>query len=73
MQLDGVQSATVRGRWMGRSLILEVEAELDPEITLLEADDVGRQVEAPVLDAVPEARQIRWIARPGGRSRSPAA
>ena len=25
---------TVRGRWMGRSLVLEVEAELDPHTTL---------------------------------------
>ena len=57
----GVRDATIRGRWMGRSLILEVEAELDADSTLERAHTVGHEVEALVLDAVPEASRVRWI------------
>jgi cation diffusion facilitator family transporter len=73
LSVEGVDAATVRGRWMGRSLILEVEAELDPATSLDRADSVGRQVEAAVLRAVDSARQVRWIPRPGGRPPSRAA
>jgi cation diffusion facilitator family transporter len=59
--VGGVRDATIRGRWMGRSLILEVEAELDPRTTLDRAHEIGHQVEALVLEAVPEARRVRWI------------
>jgi cation diffusion facilitator family transporter len=72
LDVDGVHEATVRGRWMGRSLLLEVEGELEPDISLERADAVGRRVEAAVLRSVGPARQVRWIPRPGQR-RSPAA
>ena len=32
--IDGVTAATARGRWMGRTLILDLEAHLDPGLTL---------------------------------------
>ncbi len=60
----GLRAATVRGRWMGRSLILEVEGGLDGRTPLAEADAVGHAVETAVRAAVEEVRQVRWIARP---------
>jgi cation diffusion facilitator family transporter len=66
--VSGVRSATARGRWMGRSLILDVEGVMDDETTLVHATEVGRQVEDAVHAAVPEARQVRWVpaAQAGG-------
>jgi hypothetical protein len=49
-----------RGRWMERSLMLEIEGEMDAETLLVKATDVGRQVEAAIHVAVPKARQVRW-------------
>jgi cation diffusion facilitator family transporter len=59
-QVSGVRAATARGRWMGRSLILDIDGELDAETTLVHATELGRQVEEAVRAAVPEARQVRW-------------
>jgi cation diffusion facilitator family transporter len=56
--VNGVKSATVRGRWMGRTLLLEVEARLDGSLPLARADQACRQVEAAVGRAVPAARQV---------------
>lgn len=72
MRVEEVDAATVRGRWMGRSLLLEVEAELDPGTSLEQADAVGRRVQAAVLAAVSPARQVRWIPRPRGHPPSRA-
>ncbi len=64
LRIDGVTAATVRARWMGRSLVLEVEGRLRPETSLAGAESIGQQVESAVLDAVPAARRVQWIARP---------
>ena len=58
MTVRGVRSATVRGRWMGRSLVLEVEGHLDGTISLAQAGQVTRQVEDAIASAVPAARHI---------------
>jgi divalent metal cation (Fe/Co/Zn/Cd) transporter len=56
--VDGVQSATVRGRWMGRSLLLEIESRLDGDTPLSQADHVNRQIEHAVASAVPAATHV---------------
>lgn len=61
--MPAIASATVRGRWMGRTLILEVEAELNGNISLEEAHAVGQQVEQAVRGAVAEARKVNWLPR----------
>jgi cation diffusion facilitator family transporter len=61
--VPGVLDAEVVGRWTGRTLRLDVQARLDPGVTIADAEDVGRQVEAAVLDTVEEARQVRFIPR----------
>lgn len=62
--VSGVQAARVRGRWMGRSLLLEVEGELQPQMTLSQAHALGEEVQRAVHDAVEEVRQVRWLPRP---------
>jgi cation diffusion facilitator family transporter len=69
--IPGVRSVVARGRWMGRSLILDIEGEMDAATTLADATDLGLQIEDAVHDAVSEARQVRWTptATPTGSSR----
>ena len=62
----GVDDVTVRGRWMGRSLILEIEAELDDDVLLGHAGRLGERVEGAIYEAVPAARRVYW--RPVARS-----
>lgn len=66
LAVEGIRSAVVRGRWMGRSLLLEIEAELQPDVTLARAEEIGAGVEAAVLRAVPAARKIQWVPRGQG-------
>jgi divalent metal cation (Fe/Co/Zn/Cd) transporter len=56
--VNGVHEATARGRWTGRTLILDIEARLDPGLALADADQITRHVEQAVLLAVPTARQV---------------
>jgi len=63
-ELDGVKGVVVRGRWMGRSLVIEVEGTLPAETSLARAESIGRQVESAVRNAVPAARRVHWVAHP---------
>lgn len=60
--VSGVRSASARGRWMGRSLVVEVEGELADRCSVQEADEIGHQVKHAVLDAVEGVREVRWSA-----------
>jgi cation diffusion facilitator family transporter len=62
--IPGVESALVRGRWMGRSLILDVEGRVAPDLTVADADAIGGKVEDAVFDAVEAVRRVHWTARP---------
>ena len=59
--VSGVEGATVRGRWMGRSLTLEVEGSLPPNTTLAEAEKTGEAVITAVREAVEDVRHVRWL------------
>ena len=59
--VPGLLDPRVRGRWMGRSLTLEVEACLPAETSLAQAEEIGRVVEDAVRAAVEEVRHVRWI------------
>ena len=52
----------VRGRWMGRSLRLEVDLPVAADARVGDLDAVGQQVETAIFDALPAARQV--ICRP---------
>jgi cation diffusion facilitator family transporter len=60
----GIRSASARGRWMGRTLLLEVEARLDGSVSLAEADQICHQAEAAVTRAVPAAGRVHCDAHP---------
>ncbi|HLY65439.1 MAG TPA: cation diffusion facilitator family transporter [Chloroflexota bacterium] len=60
--VPGVQSARARGRWLGRSLVVEVEGELPQRLSLEEADEIGHRVRHAILDAVDGVREVRWSA-----------
>lgn len=59
--VPGVQAAIVRARWMGRSLLVDVEAQLDAEVDLAAADSIGRRVQVAINAAVPAARRVRFL------------
>jgi cation diffusion facilitator family transporter len=59
--VPGVLSASARGRWMGRSLMLEIDGELAADTTLENAMTIGRAVEQAVLNAIEEAKHARFI------------
>jgi cation diffusion facilitator family transporter len=54
----GVRSATVRGRWVGRNLLLEAEGHLDGSLSLAQADQITRQMQAAIAAAVPAASHV---------------
>ena len=61
--IPGVHHAHARARWMGRSLLVEVEGFMDATTPLATGEDLGAVVEAAVVEAVPEARAVQWIPR----------
>lgn len=61
--VPGVHGVTLRGRWTGRSLRIEIDGDVDPAMSVGDADRIGEAVEAAVLAAVEEARVVRWSPR----------
>jgi cation diffusion facilitator family transporter len=61
--ISGVEHAHVRGRWLGRSLLIEVEGYVGGGTTIDRSDAVGARVEAAITAAVPEARVVLWSPR----------
>jgi cation diffusion facilitator family transporter len=58
--VPGVESATARGRWMGRSLLLDIDVGLGDQVSVLGAEEIGHAVKHAVLDAVEDAREVHW-------------
>jgi cation diffusion facilitator family transporter len=63
LSVGGVDKVTVRGRWAGRSLSIEIEAQLPRAITLQTADELGARVQRAVHDAVPSVRHLSFVPR----------
>jgi cation diffusion facilitator family transporter len=61
--VDGVAHAHVRARWMGRSLLVEVEGFVAPGTAVEASEAIGRAVEAAVSAAIPNARAVLWCPR----------
>lgn len=55
-----VEHAHVRARWMGRTLLVEVEGFVSPGMTVEAGEAVGHDVETAIHAAVPEARIVLW-------------
>jgi cation diffusion facilitator family transporter len=66
----GVDYVHARARWTGRTLRIEVEGFLNPDITLAEADQVGHNVASVLTRQIPQMRSFTWTARPQATDRS---
>jgi cation diffusion facilitator family transporter len=64
--VPGVLGATVRGRWTGRSLRLEVVSEVEPTMTVATSRALAHLVEREVLQSVGEARVVDVWIHPAG-------
>jgi cation diffusion facilitator family transporter len=58
-----VDHVHVRARWMGRTLLIDIEGFVPATTTVKSAEALGRQVEGEVLAAIPECRAVLWSAR----------
>jgi cation diffusion facilitator family transporter len=63
LEVPGVAHAHVRARWMGRSLLVEVEGFVPAQTDVEASEAIGRAVEAAVAAAVPESRAVLWCPR----------
>lgn len=61
--VPGLEHVHVRARWMGRSLLIEVEGFVGPRITVETAETIGHQVHDAVIRSVPESTAVIWHPR----------
>jgi cation diffusion facilitator family transporter len=61
--VDGVTHAHARARWTGRTLRVEIEGWVRPELTVSEADTLGQQVAQAIAAGLPDAGSLSWTAR----------
>jgi divalent metal cation (Fe/Co/Zn/Cd) transporter len=61
--VPGVIHAHARARWTGRTLRVEVEGWVDPDMTARDADAVGRLVAGQISRQLPEAGSFTWTTR----------
>jgi divalent metal cation (Fe/Co/Zn/Cd) transporter len=63
--VPGVLHAHARARWTGRTLRIEIEGWVDPDLPARDADAIGRQVAAVLSQQLPEAGSLTWASRAG--------
>jgi divalent metal cation (Fe/Co/Zn/Cd) transporter len=63
LTVPGIAHAHVRARWMGRSLLVEVEGFVPADTRVEAGEALGRAVEEAVAAAVPEPRAVVWSPR----------
>jgi cation diffusion facilitator family transporter len=61
--VPGVIHAHARARWTGRTLRVEAEGWVDPDLTARDADALGRQVADEISRQLPEAGSFTWTTR----------
>jgi cation diffusion facilitator family transporter len=61
--VPGVIHAHARARWTGRTLRVEVEGWVDPDLTVRAADTLGAQVAEAISGQLPRAGSLTWVAR----------
>ena len=61
--VPGVVHAHARARWTGRTLRVEIEGWVDPELPAKDADAMGRLVADQISRQLPEASSFTWTTR----------
>ena len=61
--VPGVIHAHARARWTGRTLRVEVEGWVDPDLSARDADALGRLVAGEISRRLPEAGSFTWTTR----------
>ncbi len=61
--VPGVIHAHARARWTGRTLRVEIEGWVDPDLSARDADAMGRLVADQISRQVPEAGSFTWTTR----------
>jgi len=61
--VPGVVHAHARARWTGRTLRVEIEGWVDPDLTAREADALGREVAGALARELPQAGSLTWTTR----------
>jgi len=61
--VPGVVHAHARARWTGRSLRIEIEGWVDPDLAVRDADTLGGHVADQLSRQLPEADSFTWITR----------
>src|SRR5579859_5021879 len=61
--VPGVVHAHARARWTGRTLRVEIEGWVDPELPVRDADALGRSVADEISRQLPEAGSLTWTIR----------
>ena len=61
--VDGVVHAHARARWTGRTLRVEIEGWVDPDLTVSSADALGQRVALAVASELPDVGSFTWTAR----------
>jgi divalent metal cation (Fe/Co/Zn/Cd) transporter len=61
--VPGVIHAHARARWTGRTLRVEIEGWVDPDLPAREADALGRLVAGSLARQLPEAGSFTWTTR----------
>jgi len=61
--VPGVIHAHARARWTGRTLRVEIEGWVDPDLPVRAADALGRQVADAVSGQLPVAGSLTWTSR----------
>jgi cation diffusion facilitator family transporter len=60
LTIADVFHAHVRARWMGRSLVVDIEGFVAPKTTVEAAEAIGRKVQGAVIAAVPDITAVLW-------------
>jgi cation diffusion facilitator family transporter len=61
--VPGVIHAHARARWTGRTLRVEIEGWVDPDMLAKDADAIGRLVADEISRQLPEAGSLTWTTR----------